>query len=227
MACIAHALRHSIPYYIPSFVKSKYTRNNPFDQFPLLTSELEAQIQYEYYDKGWEYTPIPQNGKNTRLHGYFQNLNYYDEYRAQLIQAFNLPPSIRYNECAIHIRLGDFKHQQHKWPVMPPSYFEQAIALMRSNGINKFTVYSDEIDVAKDYLPYGEYTFMSKDALTDWIELSQYEHHILPNSTYSYSSAYLKRGSGITICPKAEDWYGPMNQHIYNKEFIPLKWIII
>lgn len=227
MNCISHAIKNKVPYFIPSFVRSKYTRVNPFDQFPLLTAELEAQIKYEHRDNGWKYTPIPYDGKPMRLHGYYQNLNYYDHYRTEIIKAFNLPKEIRYNECAIHIRLGDFKNQQHKWPVISPDYFKQAIDLMRSNGINKFTVYSDEIENAKDYLPFGEYIFQQKDVLTDWIELGSYEHQIIPNSTYSYSAAYLKRSTGLVIAPKACDWYGPANAEIYNKEFLPNNWIKI
>lgn len=223
MNCIAHSLKHGAEYKIPSFVKSKYTKQNPFDHFPLLTPELEAQISYEHYDDGWHYTPIPFK-PNMRLHGYYQNLRYYDDYRKEIIEAFNLPHEIRYNECAIHIRLGDFKNQQHKWPVMKPEYFKAAIEFMRASGVNNFSVYSDEIESAKDYLPYGEYRFYHKDPLCDWIEMSTYEHHIIPNSTYSYSSSYLKRGSGITIVPKAEDWYGPANKKIYNAEFLPEKW---
>lgn len=226
MNCIAHSLKHDAEYKIPSFVKSKYTRQNPFDHFPLLTPEDEANIKYEHHQDGWTFEEIPYK-PNMRLHGYYQNLNYYDKYREEIVEAFNLPKEIRYNECAIHVRLGDFKNQQHKWPVMPPSYFEQAIDLMRANGINKFSVYSDEIENAKDYLPYGEYAFYHKDPLCDWIEMSTYEHHILPNSTFSYSSAYLKRGSGIVIAPKDEDWYGEKNSHIFNKEFLPNKWIKI
>lgn len=227
MACISHSIKHNIPYYIPSFVKSKYTRINPFDQFPLLTPELEAQIKYEHHDKGWHYTPIPHSAVPMRLHGYYQNLNYYDEYRQEIIKAFNLPKEIRYNECAIHIRLGDFARYPTKWPIMKPEYFTKAIEIMRANGVNRFTVYSDEIENAKDYLPYGEYSFMSKDVLTDWIEINSYEHQIIPNSTFSYSAAYLKRSSGIVIAPKCEDWYGVDNAEIFNKEFLPLNWVKI
>lgn len=225
MACISYAIKNNIPYYIPSFVKSKYTKNNPFDQFPLLTPELEAQIKYEHDDDGWNYTPIPKYNDNVRLRGYYQNLRYYDDYRKEIIEAFNLPKEIRYNECAIHIRLGDFKNYPDKHPVMKPEYFEKAVNLMRANGVQKFSVYSDEIENAKDYLPYGDYLFYHKDALSDWIEMSTYEHHIIPNSTYSYSSAYLKRGTGLVIAPKAEDWYGVNNKHIFNAGFLPAKWV--
>lgn len=226
MNCIAHSLKYSADYKIPSFVKSKYTKINPFDQFPLLTPQDEAMISYEHHQNGWTFEPIPFK-LNMRLHGYYQNLRYYDDYREEIITQFNLPREIRYNECAIHIRLGDFKRYPDKWPIMKPEYFEKAVNLMRANGVNTFHVYSDEIENAKDYLPYGDYLFEHKDALTDWIEMSTYEHHIIPNSTYSYSAAYLKRGDGIVIAPKADDWYGKDNKHIFNAEFLPTKWVTI
>lgn len=226
MNCIAHALKNNAEYKIPSFVKSKYTKVNPFDQFPLLTPQDEANIKYEHHQEGWTYEEIPYK-PNMRLHGYYQNLRYYDNYRSEIIEAFHLPREIRYNECAIHVRLGDFKRYPDKWPIMKPEYFEKAINLMRANGIHKFHVYSDEIELAKDYLPYGDYLFEHKDPLTDWIEISEYEHQIIPNSTYSYSASYLKRGTGIVIAPKAEDWYGPANKKIFNGEFLPDKWIKI
>lgn len=229
MACISHALRHNIEYKIPSFVKSKYTKKNPFDQFPLLTPQDEALITFEHNYDGWKFIPIPYDKANPymRIAGYYQNLNYYDEHRTEIIERFGLPKEIRYNECAIHVRLGDFRRYPTKWPIMPKEYFTKAIDIMRANGVQKFSVYSDELNEVMNYLLPGDYSFEYKDPLTDWIELSTYEHHIIPNSTYSYSAAYLKRGSGLVVVPHEDKWYGVDNFHIFNKEFLPDKWIKI
>ena len=227
MTCIATALKNNCEYKIPSFVKSKYTKTNPFDQFPLLTPEDEAKIEYEHHDDGWHYTPIPYK-PNMRLHGYYQNLNYYDDYRKEIIEAFNLPKEKK-EGCAIHVRLGDFRRYPTKWPIMTREYFYEAGNIMKANGINDFYVFSDEPKEAIQYISDkpGNLFFCNSDPLSDWIAMSQFSHHIIPNSTFSYSSAYLKRGEGITIAPKPESWYGQDNKHIFNAEFLPKNWIKI
>jgi len=125
MTTIAHAWRNGVEYKIPSYNQSKYTKKTPFDFFPLLTPDDEAKIQYEHRQDGWTFEPLPFTGKNTRLHGWYQNINYFDEYRKELIEAFNLPKE-KIDAVCVHVRRGDYAKYPTKWPMLPKDYYYNA-----------------------------------------------------------------------------------------------------
>src|SRR5688572_3783908 len=122
MTTIAHALKHNAEYKIPSFTKSKYTKNCPFDQFPKLTAEDESKIEYEHYQDGWTYKEIPYK-PNMRISGWYQNYQYFDEYRKEIIEAFNLPKE-KIDAVAVHVRRGDYLRYPTKHPVLGDEYYK-------------------------------------------------------------------------------------------------------
>ena len=224
MTCMAHAWRNGVDYKIPSFVKSKYTKKNPFDNFPTLTPEDEAMIEVEHYDDGWHYNSIPFENKNMRIAGYYQNLNYFNDYRKELIEAFDLPKE-KIDAVCVHVRRGDYARYPTKWPMLPNEYYLKA-AKSLSTSLKEKTLpvhlFSDE-DV--DMTGADRY-FIAGDPLEDWLLMTQYTHFIIANSTYSFTAAYLS-GSDNVIAPHPDRWYGPDNKMIFNGELIPENWIKI
>lgn len=224
MTCMAHAWRNGVEYKIPSFTKSKYTRKTPFDYFPLLTPEHEAQIEYEHYQDGWTYEPIPYK-PNMRLSGWFQNYQYFNEYRKELIEAFNLPKE-KIDAVCVHVRRGDYRRYPTKWPMLPFEYYDRAVYTKTNNGKAYLLsgmpvhVFSDE-DVKKEF-PASEY-FVNGDSLEDWLLMTQYKYFIIANSTYSWTAAYLS-GSDNVIAPHPDKWYGIDNKHLYTGELILPQW---
>lgn len=223
---MAHAWRNGVEYKIPSFTKSKYTKKNPFDNFPLLTPEDEAKIEVEHNQDGWTFDPLPFENKNMRISGWYQNLNYFDEYRKELIEAFNLPKE-KIDAVCVHVRRGDYAKYPTKWPMLPKEYYHNALSI-NVNPINEnvFTkrpvhLFSDE-DVSKYF--YGvEKSFIGGDPLEDWLRMTQYKYFIIANSTYSWTAAYLS-GSDNVIAPHHSKWYGKDNGHIFTGELIPKQW---
>ncbi len=224
MTCMAHAWRNGANYKIPGLTKSKYTRINPFQKFPLLTPSDEAKIEVEYHDSGWHYKPIPFEGKNMRIAGYYQNINYFDEYRKELIEAFDLPKE-KIDAVCVHVRRGDYAKYPDKWPVLPKQYYNDAILQTSySDFALPFHVFSDE-DLKGDFI-YAKEHFIGGDPLGTWLRMTQYKYFIIANSTYSWTAAYLS-GSDNVIAPHPDRWYGPKNKHIYTGELIPKQWIKI
>ncbi len=219
MTTMAHAWRNGVEYKIPSYNRSKYTKQTPFDFFPLLTPEDEAKIEVEHRQDGWTFEPIPFTGKNTRLHGWYQNINYFDEYRKELIEAFNLPKE-KIDAVCVHVRRGDYARYPTKWPMMPFYYYLSAF--LKTEGFPNFDVFSDDERAREDYPRAGTY-FINGDPLEDWLRMTQYKYFIIANSTYSWTAAFLS-GSDNVICPHHSKWYGPKNSHIYTGELIPKKW---
>jgi len=219
---MAHAWLNGVEYKIPSFTKSKYTKKNPFDNFPLLTPEDEAKIEVEYHDDGWHYKPIPFENKNMRIAGYYQNLNYFDEYRKELIEAFNLPKE-KIDAVCVHVRRGDYARYPTKWPMLPKEYYDDSYL----NSIRwlsvPYHIFSDE-DVRNDKSFYcADEFFIAGDPLEDWLRMTTYRYHIIANSTFSWTAAYLS-GSDNVIAPHHSKWYGKDNQHIFTGELIPSQW---
>jgi len=227
MTAMSHAWRNGVDYKIPSFTKSKYTKKTPFDNFPLLTPEDEAKIEVEYHDEGWHYKPIPFENKNMRIAGYYQNLNYFDEYRKELIEAFNLPKE-KIDAVCVHVRRGDYARYPTKWPMLGDEYYSLANKEWVKNkewpqnlDLPITHVFSDCESVRSEY--YADEYFIAGDPLEDWLRMTQYKYFIIANSTYSWTSAFLS-GSDNVICPHHSKWYGPQNYHIYTGELIPKQW---
>jgi hypothetical protein len=222
MTAMAHAWRNGVEYKIPSYTKSKYTKKTPFDFFPLLTPEDEAKIEVEHRQDGWTYEPIPFK-PNMRLHGWYQNLNYFDEYRKELIEAFNLPKE-KIDAVCVHVRRGDYARYPTKWPMLPHQYYQLAINTIEfDKSYLPIHVFSDE-DISTEW-PCCKY-FIGGDPLEGWLRMTQYKYFIIANSTYSWTAAYLS-GSDNVIAPHFSKWYGKDNQHIFTGELIPKQWIEI
>ncbi len=218
MTCMAHAWRNGVEYKIPSYTKSKYTKKTPFDFFPLLTPENEAKIEYEHRQDGWTYEPIPFK-PNMRLHGWYQNINYFDEYRKELIEAFNLPKE-KIDAVCVHVRRGDYASYPTKWPILPYEYYLDGI--YQSPEKKEFHLFSDDIRTATQF-EYCCEKYINGDPLEDWLRMTQYKYFIIANSTYSWTAAYLS-GSDNVIAPHHSKWYGKNNQHIFTGELIPKTW---
>jgi len=221
MTTMAHAWRNGVEYKIPSFTKSKYTKKTPFDYFPLLTPEDEAKIEIEYHDEGWHYKPIPFENKNMRITGYYQNLNYFDEYRKELIESFNLPKE-KIDAVCVHVRRGDYAKYPTKWPILKDDYYMEALIEMCKVQGKKIHLFSDD-DITFNYGIVPEERFINGEPLEDWLRMTQYKYFIIANSTYSFTAAYLS-GSDNVIAPHHTKWYGKDNQHIFTGELIPSQW---
>src|SRR5574339_259172 len=219
MTTIAHAKRNGAEYKIPSFVKSKYTKKNPFDLFPELTKEDEKKIEFEHRQDGWTYEPIPYK-PNMRIEGWYQNYQYFNEYRSELIELFNLPKE-KIDAVCVHVRRGDYRRYPTKWPMLPHGYYVKALnENCDKHGLKDVHVFSDE-DIREEW-PAEEY-FIAGDPLEDWIRMTQYKYFIIANSTFSWTAAYLS-GSDNVIAPHHTKWYGPDNSRLYTGELILPTW---
>lgn len=220
MTAIAHAKRNNCDYKIPSFVKSKYTKKNPFDLFTELTPEDEKRIEYEHYQDGWTFEPIPYK-PNMRIAGWYQNYNYFHEYRKELIELFNLPKE-KIDAVAVHVRRGDYRRYPTKWPMLPKVYYDKANWIRNGEFYDvPVHVFSDE-ELNDDHGGAEKY-FIAGDPLEDWIRMTQYKYFIIANSTYSLTAAYLS-GSDNVIAPHHTQWYGKDNSHLYTGELLIPEW---
>ena len=163
---------------------------------------------------------------NIFLYGYWQNENYFIEIRDILLRELTLKNPLGKNstawkekilsaDCAVslHVRHGDYitYHTSNILGLVPISYYYTGLNEIRKSfpDITVF-VFSDDIKWCKETLKFDVPTEFVEGCDTDAEEMylmSICQHNIIPNSTFSWWSAWL-------------------NQNPNKKVFAPQPWII-
>lgn len=219
---IAHAKRINTTYCIPRRTMDPRVWPTYFNHFPY----CKSWIGQTYPEPTFSYTPIvPLN--YIKLHGYFQSEKYFIDYRDEILKSFLINRqvwSINLNTVAIHVRRGDYLQYSNKHPVLPIEYYKEAIKYF--DGC-KFVIFSDDIEWCKNNFRNGHYSFNEeKDSLQAMFQMSDCEHQIIANSSFSWWGAWLNQiNSKIVIAPSI--WFGPGNSHLDTTDLIPDSWIRI
>jgi hypothetical protein len=110
--------------------------------------------------------------------------------------------------CAIHIRLTDFLDYPSIFPNLSSLYFESAILEMNKRGFSRFTIFTDDLNLARETYPL---IFDRKDIRIISNSLSSAETFFLMQScagiitsSSSYSSwaaFFIACQQGVVICP--------------------------
>lgn len=169
--------------------------------------------------------------------GYWQCYQYFDKYRNDLKQIFQLKNTkvlnsnkkmsiiTDKNSVAVHIRRGDYKSFKGG-KCLSFRYYENAMQKMRNlvGTCARFIVFTDDIEYCKKYFSKEKDVIFFSDIfhVTDVEEfylMSKCSHFIIANSSFSWWAAYL--GDGETkkvIAPVVDMW---------KKEFYLPEWNVI
>lgn len=177
--------------------------------------------QYYYKETRHVYDPIPEHDDLT-IEGYFQSEAYFANAKPQVAHAlgFTYAPL---DTVACHVRRGDYLLYPDQFPVLPFSYYEDAIQQMLALNFNKFKVYSDDIPWCREAFAemsrYYQIEFSTNtDPLTDMYEIYNSAAIITANSTFSLFPALLRPATmpGVlgdinfmVVAPAEHRWYGP------------------
>ena len=108
--------------------------------------------------------------------------------------------------CAIHVRRGDYLDESARNFPQDTAYFQNAINLI--GGVDKYLIFSDDIEWCKENFLMGNVTFIENEK--DYVEIflqSKCTHNIISNSTFSWWGAYLNQNLAKKIvAPKR--WFG-------------------
>ena len=171
--------------------------------------DLDVQSRFEnplplYTGPGLPEYSIPFGYKDVRLTrsvsllGYLQSERYFshciDEVKFYFQMKDEPPPN---DYCAIHWRAGDYGAAPTKYkpkgnpshPRMGMDYYKLAMALFGSS--QKYLVFSDDLEAAKDL--FGDRVEYSEglDYLDDFRLMKSCRHFIISNSSYSLMAAIL------------------------------------
>lgn len=193
-----------------------------------------------YQEPHFHYDPAFERlNKPVHLIGYFQSPRYFDTYTNFVRREFSLPMpndalSLRIagvmaqgESCALHVRRSDYVQNpknQVLFTTLDSSYYLPALERLP----DRCTVYvfSDDIRWARGNLPrIREMMFVDdnqmRSSLADLWLMTQADHHIIANSSFSWWGAWLaSRRDGLKIAPVS--WFAKSS--INTKDLIPPVW---
>lgn len=198
-ACFAYCKKHGLQFSVPKFTNSDF--HSPLYLHHLQHPDYnQNEPRIVLREKNFHYDELPFEeswvGKNIILFGYFQSFKYYQEYREEMLNAFNLYWKLIPDGCALHARYGDYLVYTDKHIVVDEEYILKAMKVVtEKTGITKFKVFSDDIPLFKErhgHLYNFEYS-TNNDIMDDLIEASCHHSLIGSSSTFSYWIAELNR----------------------------------
>lgn len=166
------------------------------------------------------------------LLGYFQSEKYWIDIKDEIMDFFEYS-SLRspYNSdtISIHIRRGDYLKSPEYHTNLTLEYYEKALSLFPSDD-SRFILFTDDRDWCVRHFNisrlYGKLMYSPfEDPIEDMRLMSQCDHNIIANSSFSWWGAYLnKNPDKIVVTPK--NWFGPKGPQ-NTKDLIPESWVQI
>jgi hypothetical protein len=137
---------------------------------------------------------------------------------------------------SIHFRIGDYKIIKEFHPIMTKEYYFRSLQHIKSIDVNKkYTVmyFCEDIDINDvlitiNYLKdiFLDFEFVRGDnKLADWEQMllmSCCHHNIIPNSSFSWWSAYFNSWEDKIVCYPSV-WFGEIANND-TRDLCPPKW---
>ena len=178
----------------------------------------------------WEYSEVNPVEDNTVFEGYFQsgkNLLGFDEKIQELFgpteefikQIYEKYPQLNQdNTVSIHIRFGDYKQNPHIHPSVSKEYLDKALEMIGPYS-HLFLFGDDKEWLGKNF--NGENIILvDEDDYVDMWMMSLCKTNIIPNSTFSWWSAFLNKNKNKQIISPSI-WFGPSGPQNYYDMFQP------
>jgi GR25 family glycosyltransferase involved in LPS biosynthesis len=233
---LIHSIWNGMSKSRPSYWRTFLKNVNTYLVHPRETKRIQ-----KYKESNFGYSVIPKFSKSIILEGYYQSELYFEEYKEEIKSLFQVPselvPSFEFTDelkVAIHVRRGDYlKHPGFHITILKEYYTKaKQIIEEKLGSVPTYYYFSDDIEYTKelfknDINPNDKFISGYKDYEELYI-MSQCNHFIIANSTFSWWGAYLSskesEDSKIVICPNP--WFGTKGpqdfQSIYCKNWISL-----
>lgn len=194
------------------------------------------------------YGAVPQGAEVTDLHGYMQELRFFEHiedyiraifspsyYASQQVHPLYDQYGYPENLLAVHVRCGDYIELQDKFYCLPAAYYARAIARARELAGRplKICLFSDDPSLAvkrlQGVLASGEYCVApsggSDDDVLSLLLMRECQAHVIANSTYSWWGAWLSSNRRV-MCPSK--WgVGDFDFESRRRTIVPRGWEMI
>ena len=190
------------------------------------------------------------------LDGYFQTEKYFNHIRDEILEDFTfrseyLKPCKEYIDSLdqppifLHVRQSDNIGREEYHPILPISYFEDALSNWSDD--TPCFVFTDDLEWCKsqDYFKQDRFLFnenaerysyqtvdgtgqMQNTLLpqTDLCLMSLCSGGIVANSSFSWWGAWLQNNRGKIVAPNPKKWFGTAQSHLDTSDIVSDNWII-
>ena len=190
------------------------------------------------------------------LDGYMQTEKYFAHMSDQIREAFTFKDDFlepckdiisQFNDpIFLHIRQSDNIGREQFHPILPISYFEEALQQFPED--KECFVFTDDIEWCKnqsffddDRFLFNEdnsrYQYQTIDGLgkmqntllpqVDLCLMTLCSGGIIANSSFSWWGAWLQNNRGKIIAPNPKKWFGSAMEHLDTKDVVPQRWDIL
>jgi hypothetical protein len=190
------------------------------------------------------------------IDAYMQTENYFIHVADQVREDFTfksdfLDPCMEYIDSLdrapifLHIRQSDNIGREEYHPILPISYFEEALKEFPED--TPCFVFTDDIDWCKSQEFFkqdrflfnesnGRYTYRTIDGTgqmqntllpqVDLCLMSLCSGAIIANSSFSWWGAWLQNDRGKVVAPDPKKWFGTAMTHLDTSDIVPDRWTI-
>ena len=212
-------------------------------------SAMTIQEQTHAFDESLFYCT---DGVN--LDGYMQTENYFVHIADQIHEDFTfredyLTPCMEYINSLdrapifLHIRQSDNIGREEYHPILPISYFEDALKQFPED--TPCFVFTDDLEWCKNEPFFNQDRFMFNDnperyqyktidgtgkmqntllPQVDLCLMSLCSGAIIANSSFSWWGAWLQKGRGKVVAPNPEKWFGSAMSNLDTSQLVPAYW---
>lgn len=179
--------------------------------------------------------------------GYFQNPQYFEEIRDELVKDFTPKRSLQgasrtiaekmrqENSVAVHMRRGDYMSGSlaTKYVTQSIDYYLKAMGYMSADIDNpQFYIFSDDINWCKETLKMDKRNLVyidssvSSSALNDFLLMKSCRHYIISNSTFSWWAAWLSETEDKRVIAP-QRWFFHEGKDTDSKQLINPDWVLM
>lgn len=219
---ISYSLKYNIPFIFPNISRS-FDRPYYFDTFLSALKENTVnktpdEIRFTHHTEKEHliYEEIPFYRRTFCLHGYFQNVKYFENDKDKILEKIGFHKQVeivkeKYThnfDCSLHFRIGDAKINTG-FIILDISYYIDALkSLDGIKSVLYFYEEEDQIEVEKKirilWAEFPEITFTAIDtSIPDYsqmILMALCKNNIIANSTFSWWGAYLNTNQDKQVC---------------------------
>lgn len=199
-------------------------KSTVFKNVEVLNQSLEF---YKASQDSFRYQKIILPRTHIVLDGYFQSYKYFEHYEKEIRALFDFKVSTNYDpsgKVSLHIRRGNYVSLSEHHHNLSIDYYRNAIDYFKGY---KFLVFSDDIAWCKENFIGDEFEFVENQTdVEDLCLMSQCEHNVIANSTFSWWGAWLNNNPNkIVVYPNK--WFGPLNSQYETYDMFPPEWICL
>lgn len=189
-------------------------------------SMIEIRPRSIYYEGDFKFNPqVLSLPLDTDLYGYFQDERYFRDIKQEILSCFQFkeehskrakdywekevsPYLENKKSVSLHVRRGDYTVYPDHHPTCSGQYYLSAIQRLGRED-HKFLVFSDDVEWCLREFSSPEFIVIdSGSPYSDLKMMTDCDHHIIANSSYSWWGAWLNQKPGKRVFAPSR-WFGP------------------